>query len=244
MSKTALITGASRGIGRAIAGKLASEGYNLHLTCRNNFDSLKEFCDFLHTSYGIMACAYTEDAGVDESVSELFESIKKSAFPCIDVLINNAGIAHFSLLQDMNVADWDRVINTNLSSAYLHARHAIPDMLKAGSGRIINISSVWGRVGASMETAYSVAKGGLDTMTRALARELALSHIPVNAIACGLIDTDMNACLSDADKAAVIDEIPMGRIGTPEEIAESVSLLLKMPEYLTGQIISVDGGWT
>lgn len=244
MSKTALITGASRGIGRAIAQELAGEGYNLHLTCHNNINLLKTFCDDLHAEYGITAYAYSEDAGDDESVTALFADIKKSACPDIDVLINNAGIAHFALFQDMSIEDWNRVISTNLSSAYLHARRVIPDMLKAGSGRIINISSVWGRVGASMETAYSVSKGGIDTMTKALARELALSHITVNAIACGLIDTDMNACLSKEDLDAVIEDIPMGRIGTPDEIAGTVSLLLKAPEYLTGQIISVDGGWT
>ena len=244
MSKTALVTGASLGIGRCIAGTLAREGYNLHLTCRNNIEALHVYAKELSDTYGITAMAYLSDASDADATQALFKTIAATSIPDIDVLINNAGMAHFALLQDMTPTDWNNVIATNLSSVYLLSKGVIPGMVARQSGRIINISSVWGRVGSSMESAYSASKGGMDSLTRALARELAPSRIAVNSVACGLIDTDMNHCLSAEDLSALIDEIPAGRIGKPEEVAETVNLLLKAPLYLTGQIIGIDGGWT
>jgi len=140
--------------------------------------------------------------------------------------------------------EWDDVIGTNLSSAFYTCKHAIPIMLRKHSGRILNISSVWGNVGASLETAYSASKGGLNAFTKALSKELAPSSISVNAIACGVVDTDMNAVFSEEDMDELKKEIPADRIGTPEEVAKLVSLVLKAPLYMTGQVITLDGGWT
>ncbi len=161
----------------------------------------------------------------------------------LDILINNAGISYVGLLQDMKIEAWHRLLSTNLSSAFYTSRLAIPNMLKHGNGHIINISSVWGIAGASMEVAYSAAKGGLNSFTKALAKELAPSSIRVNAIAPGMIDTDMNNCFSPEEKSAITEEIPIGRMGTAEEVGELVLQLIKSPAYLTGQIISLDGGW-
>ena len=172
-------------------------------------------------------------------VRELFEGITD-----LDLLVNNAGISHIGLLQDMTDDEWDEVMGTNLSSAFYTCRAAIPLMLKNKSGRILNISSVWGNVGASLETAYSASKGGINAFTKALAKELAPSGIAVNALACGVVDTDMNNAFSDEDMQALKNEIPMGRITTPEEVASQALLIIKSPVYMTGQIITIDGGWT
>ena len=161
----------------------------------------------------------------------------------LDVLVNNAGISFIGLLTDMSVEEWQRVINTNLSSCFYTSRLAIPLMLQKHSGRIINISSMWGTVGASCEVAYSATKSGLNGLTRALAKELAPSNIQVNAIACGVIDTVMNDLLDAEEKAALTEEIPAGRFGTPEEVALLAWQLANAPAYLTGQILGMDGGY-
>lgn len=161
----------------------------------------------------------------------------------IDILINNAGISHIGLLQDMSIEEWNQVLNTNLTSAFSCSKYAIPDMITRKQGKIINISSVWGCSGASCEVAYSASKGGLNLFTQALAKELAPSNIQVNAIACGCIDTQMNACFSEEERATLTDEIPAGRFGMPEEVASLVLTLAEGNEYLTGQIITLDGGW-
>lgn len=144
----------------------------------------------------------------------------------------------------MSIEAWQEVLNTNLSGAFYTSRLAIPLMLKNHRGKILNVSSVWGNVGASMEVAYSASKAGLNGLTRALAKELAPSNIQVNAVACGLIDTDMNRCFSEEDMASIIEEIPADRIGTPAETAAMLLLLADAPSYLTGQILTMDGGWT
>jgi 3-oxoacyl-[acyl-carrier protein] reductase len=144
----------------------------------------------------------------------------------------------------MSDEEWNDVIGTNLSSVFYTCRAAIPLMLKKQNGRILNISSVWGNVGASLEVAYSASKGGLNAFTKALSKELAPSQIAVNAIACGVIDTDMNSGFSAEDMDELKKEIPADRIGTPEEVAKLVSLVLKAPLYMTGQVITLDGGWT
>lgn len=235
----ALITGASRGIGRAIAEALAADGYDLILTCRNSIGELESYASSLEEKYGISVCAERVDMSSPSDVRELFEGITD-----LDVLVNNAGISYIGLLQDMTDEEWNDVIGTNLSSAFYTCRQAIPLMLKKHSGRILNISSVWGNVGASLETAYSASKGGMNAFTRALSKELAPSSIAVNAIACGVIDTDMNSAFSQEDMEALRKEIPADRIGKPEEVAGLASLLLKTPLYMTGQVITLDGGWT
>lgn len=236
--KTALITGASRGIGRAAAETFAAAGYGLVLTCSNSMDALEELALQLTTRYHIVCSAVRADMSREEDVLHLFENI-----PSLDVLINNAGIAHIGLLTDMTYDQWRRVLAVNLDSCFYTCRQAIPLMLKNHRGKIINVSSVWGTQGASMEVAYSASKGGVNAFTKALAKELAPSGIQVNAIACGVIDTDMNSCLSAEDMEQLRAEIPADRLGTPKEAAQLMLQIAQAPDYMTGQIITMDGGW-
>lgn len=238
MRKKALITGASRGIGEAIAKELARQGFDLTLTCLNSLDRLKELAGGLEKKYGVSCHIFQGDMGDPEAVDRLFDGLNR-----LDVLINNAGISHIGLLSDMSVSQWRRVMSTNLDSCFYTCRRAIPLMVHAKQGRIINISSVWGQTGASMEAAYSASKGGVNSLTKALAKELAPSNIQVNAIACGVIDTDMNRCFAPEEMASLIEEIPADRIGRPEEVAALAGQLITAPAYMTGQIITIDGGW-
>lgn len=239
--KTAMITGASRGIGRSIAEKLAEKGYSLILTCNHSYSILEDFVHQLDTKYSSdKQCFYAKqcDASNPVAVQQLFESVNE-----LDVLINNAGISYIGLFHEMSMNDWHSIIDTNLSSVFYHCKYSIPVMLQKHSGKIINISSVWGVSGASMEVAYSASKGGTNALTMALAKELAPSNIQVNAIACGFIDTEMNKQLTDEERLSVIDTIPYDRAGQPEEVAAAISMLLHAPDYLTGQIIKIDGAW-
>lgn len=238
MRKKALITGASRGIGEAIAKELARQGFDLTLTCLNSLDQLKELAGGLEKKYGVSCHIFQGDMGDPEAVDRLFDGMNR-----LDVLINNAGISHIGLLSDMSVSQWRRVMSTNLDSCFYTCRRAIPLMVHVKQGRIINISSVWGQAGASMEAAYSASKGGVNSLTKALAKELAPSNIQVNAIACGVIDTDMNRCFSPEEMASLIEEIPADRIGRAEEVAALAGQLITAPAYMTGQIITIDGGW-
>lgn len=237
---TALITGASRGIGKAIAEAFASIGYELFLTCSRTIDDLNAFATELSGKYGVSCRAIQADMGNAKEVARLFSELQ---IETLDVLVNNAGISYVGLLTDMSVEEWNRVISVNLNSCFYTSKYAIPLMLQKHAGRIINISSVWGNVGASMEVAYSASKGGINAFTKALAKELAPSNIQVNAIACGVIDTSMNACFTEEDMAALTAEIPADRIGKPEEVARLALLLAQAPTYMTGQILTIDGGW-
>lgn len=238
MKKTALITGASRGIGKAIAEAFAKKGYDLILTCVSSISTLEEYALYLENTYNICCQTLKSDAGDYAQVQALFAQIKH-----LDILVNNAGIAHIGLLSDMSPEEWHHIMHTNLDACFYTCKHAIPLMLKKHSGRIINITSVWGNVGSSMEVAYSASKGGVNTFTKALAKELAPSNIQVNAIACGAIDTDMNKCFSEEDLELLAAEIPADRLGRTEEVASLACYLAEAPEYLTGQIITIDGGW-
>ena len=242
MSKTILITGASRGIGAAIATRFAQEGYSLVINCSKSEQDLLALKNELEKKYHVSILASVGNIGDYNYVLSLFEDIQKE-FEGIDIVVNNAGISHIGLLTDTTVEDWNLILNTNLSSAFYTSKLAIPYMLSRQAGKIINISSVWGSVGASCEVAYSASKGGLNTFTKALAKELAPSNIQVNAIACGCIDTVMNQCFSSEERRALEDEIPAGRFGSPNEVAELVYSLASSHNYLTGQIISLDGGW-
>ena len=230
MPKYAFITGASRGIGAAIAHELAAQGYHLYLTCLTNGQRLQSLADELSQTYSVSCQCFVGE--------RCFAKINT-----LDVLVNNAGISYVGLLSDMEVSDWNQVMHTNLSASFYTSKLAIPLMLKKHEGKIINISSVWGNVGASMEVAYSASKGGLNSFTKALAKELAPSNIQVNALACGVIDTDMNKCFSVDDMEILKGEIPADRIGTTLEAAKMVSMIIHSPSYLTGQIITMDGGW-
>lgn len=239
--KVVAITGASQGIGRAIAIKYAQMGYNVAICCRSHvteLDAVKE--NILR--YHVDCLAYIGDMGKYEHVMSFFEQIQNK-YGRLDILINNAGISHIGLLQDMTPQEWDSILAANLNSVFYCSKAAIQMMLPNKSGKILSISSVWGCVGASTEVAYSTTKGGINAFTKALAKELAPSNIQVNAIACGIIDTNMNAFLSDEEMSYIIEEIPAGRMGKSEEVAKLAYDINEKNDYLTGQIIILDGGW-
>ena len=240
--KTALVTGASRGIGKAAAYAFAKAGYDLVLNCAHSKEELEASAKDLREEYRIEILCCCGDIGDYAFAAEMFEMINGFCGG-VDVLINNAGISHIGLLSEMSYEEWERILHTNLTSVFSCCKLAIPHMVSQKSGRIINISSDWGICGASCEVAYSATKGGINAFTKALAKELAPSNIQVNAIACGVIDTQMNACFSEEERAELADEIPAGRFGTPEETAHLAVQLATGNEYLTGQIITLDGGW-
>lgn len=240
-SRIALITGSTRGIGRAIAIKLAKEGYSIVLNGVKNRELLLQLENEIK-SYGCDCLSFLGDIGSYEVAHELFQQIEQR-FGSVDILINNAGISYVGLFTDMTKQDWDKLINTNLDSIFNCCHFAVPAMVSKKYGKIINISSVWGCVGASCEVAYSASKGAVNSFTKALAKELAPSNIQVNAIACGAIDTDMNRCFTEDELRMLEDEIPSGRMGKAEEVAELVYDLCKGHTYLTGQVIKFDGAW-
>lgn len=233
--KSVLVTGASRGIGRAIAQTFAASGWQVFACAKTSWDallSLQQECGCL---------PFLADVSVPADVEALFSFISRHTSH-LDALINNAGVSHIGLLQDMTVEEWDHVLHTNLRSAFLCSRLALPPMIRRSQGVILNISSMWGERGASCEVAYSASKGGLNAFTKALAQEVAPSHIRVNAIACGAIDTDMNQFLTSAERTALEENIGLGRFGSVQEVAELALFLCgeKCP-YLTGDIITLDG---
>lgn len=238
MRKRALITGASRGIGEAVAKRLAFEDYDLCLVCKNSIEKLRQLAEGLKAEFGISCETYACDVSEPEQVTSMLQQAGH-----IDVLIHNAGISHIGLLSDMTPEEWNRVIDTNLNSCFYLSRELIPQMVHRKEGKLLFVSSVWGNVGASMEVAYSASKGGINSFTRALAKELAPSNIQVNAVAFGVIDTEMNRCFSEEEREALKEEIPADRMGTCEEAAEMISQVLHSPAYLTGQVITMDGGW-
>ena len=242
MKHTALITGASRGIGAALACRFAAEGYHLALCCHNSYETLQALATKLETTCSIQVLCFRGDVGDYTFICDMVQKTLDT-FGQIDVLINNAGISYIGLLTDMDITDWNRIVATNLTSVFSTCRQVIPSMVHAKSGHIINISSVWGNVGASCEVAYSACKGGINSLTRALGKELAPSNIQVNAIACGVIDTRMNACFDAEERSELENEIPAGRFAAPSEVADFVQQLIDAPSYLTGQIISFDGGY-
>ena len=239
--KTILITGSSRGIGKAIAVKYAKKGYNIVINCVKNKELLESVKKEIE-SFQVSCLAFVGDMGDYETANQLFAEIKKY-YGHLDILINNAGISHIGLLSDMSIDSWDKLINNNLTSVFNCCKLAIPDMVQQKKGKIVNISSVGGNVGASCEVAYSTTKGGINAFTKALAKELAPSNIQVNAIACGAIDTEMNHFLTDEELVSLVEEIPAGRLGTAEEVADFVYAITHKNQYLTGQVISLDGGW-
>lgn len=236
--KYTLITGASRGIGRATAEAFAKAGYHLVLTSHNSSDVLKDLAHQLRRTYAVSCQPVQADMGCELDVQRVFAYLRE-----LDVLVNNAGMAHMGLLTDMTAEQWHRVMAVNLDSCFYTCRAAVPLMLKKHSGKIINVSSIWGTCGASMEVAYSASKGGMNAFTKALAKELAPSNIQVNAIACGIIDTAMNSSLSPAELDALREEIPADRLGQPSEVAQLILQTAQSPAYMTGQILTIDGGW-
>ncbi len=241
MKKVALVTGAGRGIGRSAAVTFARNGYDVAVNAGHNADELEQTRKMAEKE-GARCLTGLGDVS-DPMFVEKWISAVYERFGAIDVLVNNAGISKIGLLQDMSPQEWDEVLRVNLTGAFHMCRSVIPGMVAAKQGRIINISSVWGVAGASCEVAYSASKGGLNTFTKALAKELAPSGIAVNALACGIIDTRMNSAFTEEEKAQLANEVPMGRFGTPDDVAKMVVLLANAPVYLTGQIIGFNGGW-
>lgn len=239
--KTVLVTGASRGIGKAIALKFAKEGYNLIITCLKSHDELMETKSEIE-SLSASCMTFIGDMGDYETVKTL-KLLVPEHFGSVDVIVNNAGISHIGLLTDMDITEWNKIIQTNLTSLFNTSNLFVPQMIRNRFGKIINISSVWGITGASCETAYSATKGGVNAFTKALAKELAPSNIQVNAIACGAIDTQMNHFLSEDEFSALIEEIPAGRLGRTEEVAALTFQLASGNDYLNGQILTLDGAW-
>ena len=231
-----IVTGASRGIGREIAKNLAKKGnkvianYNKSEEQAQNLQKENENIDI-----------YKADVSKREEVKKMVEyTINK--YGKIDVLINNAGISDNKMFTDVTDEDWQKVINVNLYSAFCVTQEVVPNMLHNKKGCIINISSVWGMVGASCETVYSIAKAGMDAMTKSLAKELGPSNIRVNSIAPGIIDTDMNKNLSQEDIINIKNEIPLECIGKTIDISKCIEWLIN-DNYTTGQVISINGGW-
>ena len=231
--KTIFITGASRGIGKSIALLFASRGYHTFLNCSSSVDELKKLRAYITEKYHTPCTLVPGNVGNPDHVRAIYNKIYQECTH-LDVLVNNAGISYINLLTDMTDEDWNRIIQTNLSSVFYCCKR---------SGKIINISSMWGTSGASCEVAYSASKSGINGFTKALAKELAPSNVQVNAIACGVIDTSMNDQLTSEERKALEEEIPAGRYGTPKEIAQMVWNIVHAPEYMTGQIIGVDGGF-
>ena len=240
MKKTIIVTGASRGIGAAIVKMLAKEDYNIVLNYNKSEEIAKKMQEEF-TKQGKNVEIFKADVSKREEVKKLIEfTINK--FKKIDVLINNAGISQTRLFTDITDEDWNNMLNVNLNSVFYMTQEIVPYMIHEKEGCIINISSIWGITGAACETHYSVAKAGVDAMTKSLAKELGPSNIRVNSIAPGIIDTDMNKYLSDEELANIEEEIPLGKIGSPETIAKCVKWLIE-DDYTTGQIIGINGGW-
>ncbi len=237
-----LVTGASRGIGKEIAITFASHGHNLIILSRHNMEKLQSVKEDIE-SYGVKCLSFQTDVSDNSSILQLKHQLQEMKIS-VSTIINNAGISFFGLLQDTSPEDWNNIIATNLSSCFYICKAFIDDMIAKKSGHIINISSVWGNVGASCEVAYSASKGGINGFTKALAKELAPSGISVNAIACGAIDTEMNSRLSEEERLQLEYDIPYGRMGTALEVAKLTYNIAASDTYLTGQIITLDGGWT
>ena len=239
MAKTVLITGASQGIGVAAARLFYENGYSVII---NYNQSEKEALMLEKELKGSLAVKC--DVSNEEDVKEMVDiAIKK--YGKIDVLINNAGISKQNLISDVSCEEWDKMFAVNVRGTFLVSKYVLSHMIRYKSGKIINVSSIWGVSGASCETCYSATKGAIISFTKALAKELGPSKITVNAVAPGFIDTKMNENLSEEDKAAFCEETPLGRIGTSEEVANTLLLLAsEKASFITGQVLTVDGGVT
>lgn len=239
-SKVVLITGASRGIGRNIASTLARKGYIIvanYNKSEKQAEDLKQELKEENINIDIYKADVQKRNEVREMVSYVLNKYGK-----IDVLINNAGISESKMFLDETDEDWNNIINTNLYSAFCTTQEVLPNMIHNKNGCIINISSIWGIVGASCETIYSISKAGIDAMTKSLAKELGPSNIRVNSIAPGIIDTEMNSNLGTEELNQIIEEIPLERIGKTLDVSKCVNWLIE-DDYTTGQIISINGGW-
>ena len=240
--KTAIVTGGATGIGAAVVTELCRQGYSTAIVyCKSEENALALSSGLISAGYD--AFPVKADVRNPEEVNEAVRRVFRLNGR-IDLLVNNAGLAQSKLLQDVTDAEWADVLGVNLSGPFYFSRAVLPYMIGARAGRIVNIASMWGQVGAAMETAYSAAKAGLIGLTKALAKEAALSGVTVNCIAPGAVDTAMMAGYSAEDVAALCEEIPAGRLGTPAEVANAVAFLADEKNgYITGQVIGVNGGF-
>ena len=236
MNKVAIVSGGSRGIGASIVETLASSGFDVVLNYRFSANKANDIASKFSN-----VVTFQADVSDHAQVKSLVD-FTISKFGRIDLLVNNAGIDFINTLSDTSDSDFDTVLRNNLYSAFYLSKEVSPYMINAKSGLIINISSIWGIVGASCEMAYSVSKAGLDAMTKSLAKELGPSNIRVNSIAPGIIDTDMNSFLSKEELSEIVNDIPLERIGLPSDVADTV-LFPDKNSYITGQVIQVTGGW-
>ena len=232
---TVLVTGGSRGIGRAICLEFARAGYDVAFCWTKDESGAKE-TERLITQAGAGAVSLRCDVSDEAQVSDMFSSVLG-----LSVLVNNAGIAMYGQLQDCSYADWKRVFAVNADGAFLCTRAAVPKFLQRGGGAIVNISSIWGETGGACEAAYSASKAALIGFTKACAKELAPSGIRVNCVSCGFIETEMNARFSAEERNDFFRSVPLGRAGTPEEVAAAVRYLSES-RYVTGEVLRVNGG--
>ncbi|MCI8411666.1 MAG: 3-oxoacyl-ACP reductase FabG [Clostridia bacterium] len=240
MKKIAIVTGASRGIGREIAKTLAKEGIHVIANYNKSEQKAEELKKELKRE-NIDIDIFKADVSKREQAHELVEYTLKK-YGKIDILINNAGIAEFKEFTQITDIEWNKMINTNLNSVFIMSQEVLKNMIHNKNGCIINISSIWGLVGSSCEVHYSTAKAGINGMTKALAKELGPSNIRINAIAPGIIDTEMNNDIKEEDVDIIKNDIPLGKIGKTEDIAKCVKWLIE-DNFTTGQIISINGGW-
>lgn len=240
MQEVAIVTGASKGIGREIAKELAQEGIQVIANYNKSEKEAKSLQEEL-AKKNIKLDIFKADVSKREDAKKLI-SYALEKYGKIDILINNAGISEYKLFTDETDEDWNRVINTNLYSAFIMSQEASYNMIHNKKGCIINISSIWGIVGGALEVLYSISKAGIDGMTKALAKELGPSNIRVNSIAPGMINTKMNSKFTKQEIEEIKEEIPLEKIGEPSDIAKCVKWLIK-DTYTTGQVISINGGW-
>lgn len=242
MEKTAVVTGASRGIGAAAARALAADGWRVAVCFEKKRERAEAVCASIKAAGGT-ALPFCTDVSDEAQVSALFDSVRETLGEP-SALVCSAGIAHWGLFTDMTAAEWDRLFAVNVRGAFLCCRAALPAMIRAKHGRIVLISSMWGQVGASCEAAYSATKAALIGLAKALAQEEGPSGVTVNCIAPGVIETDMMAGFSAADKAALCGDTPAGRLGTPDDVAAAAAFLCSdAASFITGQVLGVNGGF-
>lgn len=238
--KTALITGGTKGIGKAIAREFLQQGYEVIINyCHDEESALATQSEF--NAEGYCPVLMRADVSDEEQVKEMFKEVFR-IYERLDVLVNNAGISRVQVIQDTTLADWEQIFGVNMRGAFLCSKEAVDAMIVVGGGSIINVASIWGEVGASCEVAYSASKGALIAFTKALSKELAPSFVRVNCVSPGVIDTEMNAHLTEIEMMDLISQIPLGRLGTGEDVAKAC-LYLAENGYVTGEILSVGGGF-